>query len=60
MEKTHYSCPIYKYPKRNDKYLITRCPLRAEGTSGSSNLPKGITAPMKWRLCGVALLCCKE
>lgn len=30
LEKTAFSCPVYKYPKRNDKYLIFRCYLKAE------------------------------
>lgn len=30
LEKTAYSCPVYKYPKRNDRYLIFRCYLKAE------------------------------
>jgi len=34
-EKTHFFTPVYKYPKRNDKYLIFRCYLKAEGPAGS-------------------------
>lgn len=59
-EKLLYQCPIYVYPKRNDKYLITRCGLKAESAGAPSNPNKGLTAPMKWKLCAVALLCCKE
>jgi len=60
-EKTHFFCPVYKYPKRNDRYLIFRCYLKAEGPPGSQKLiPAGMTAVMNWKLKGVALLCCKE
>jgi hypothetical protein len=59
-EKLLYQCPVYVYPKRNDKYLITRCGLKAEAAGAPSNPNKGLTAPMKWKLCAVALLCCKE
>jgi hypothetical protein len=27
--KTDYYCPVYVYPKRNDRYLIFRCYLKA-------------------------------
>jgi len=60
MNKSHYFCPIYKYPKRNDKYLIVRVFLKAEGAQASVNPNKGMTAPMKWKLGGVALLCQKD
>lgn len=60
MAKTHYFCPVYKYPKRNDKYLIFRCYLKAEGAQASVNANKGMTAPMKWKLSGVCLLCQKD
>ena len=59
LEKTAFSCPVYKYPKRNDKYLIFRCYLKAEAPGATQNQNRGVTAPMKWRLCGAALLCCK-
>merc|ERR1711935_199136 len=29
-EKTHYFAPVYKYPKRNDRYLIFRAHLKAD------------------------------
>lgn len=29
-EKSAYSCPVYKYPKRNDKYLIFRVFLKCD------------------------------
>jgi len=60
MNKTHYFCPVYKYPKRNDKYLIFRCYLKAEGANPAPNPNKGTTAPMKWKLAGVCLLCQKD
>ena len=40
-----YPCPVYKYPKRTDKYLIFKVNLPCEGS------------PHKWKLRGVALLC---
>jgi dynein heavy chain len=43
-----YNCPVYKYPIRNDKYLIFRVLLPFAGLSGDQN---------KWKLRGVALLC---
>ena len=59
-QKMQYLCPIYKYPKRNDKYLITRINLNAAPQSGGQNLSKGVSSSMNWKLKGVALLCCKE
>ena len=44
-----YDCPVYKYLRRNDKYLIFRVKLPCEGTNGH-----------KWKLRGVALLCSTE
>ena len=49
-ERTHYSCPIYKYPKRNDKYLITRIWLRPDSAkegdkNRNDNLPAGMKLP---------------
>ena len=60
LAKTAYFCPVYKYPKRNDKYLIFRCYLKAEAQGAPQNPNKGMTAQLKWKLGGVALLCCKE
>ena len=60
LAKTCFSCPVYKYPKRNDKYLIFSCYLKAEAAGAPSSANKGLTAPMKWRLCGACLLCTKE
>lgn len=60
IEKTQYLCPVYKYPKRNDKYLVFRCYLKADAPSGNMNLSRGVTPPMNWKLKGVALLCQKE
>lgn len=59
-DKNAYQCPVYKYPKRNDKYLIFNSFLRAEPPGAPQNPNKTMTAPMKWRLCGVCLLCCKD
>jgi len=44
-----YNCPVYKYPRRNDKYLIFRVFLPCEGTGSH-----------KWKLRGVSLLCSTE
>jgi dynein heavy chain, axonemal len=43
---TTYPCPVYKYPKRTDKYIIFKVPLACEGSG-----------PHRWKLRGVALLC---
>jgi len=48
-EKTEYNCPVYKYAKRTDKYLIFRVKLDCGGQS-----------PNHWKLRGVALLCFTE
>ena len=60
LEKTYYDCPVYKYPKRNDKYLIFRVYLKAEAQGAPPNPNRGMTPPMKWKLSGVSLLCTKE
>ena len=39
-----YPCPVYKYPRRTDKYLIFRVPLQCDNIN-------------KWKQRGVALLC---
>lgn len=59
LAKTNYFCPVYKYPVRNDKYLITRCWLPAE-SKNAPNTNKLIPSVAKWKLCGVALLCQKD
>lgn len=59
-EKTHYFTPVYKYPKRNDRYLIFRAYLKADAPAGQLKLSQGVTPTMNWKLKGVALLCCKE
>ena len=41
-----YSCPVYKYPARTDRYLIF-----------SVSLPSRDHKPIHWILRGVALLC---
>lgn len=43
-----YNCPVYKYPLRNDRYLIFRVLLNFSGIGNEQN---------KWKLRGVALLC---
>lgn len=48
-DKSVYNCPVYKYAKRTDKYLIFRVNLNSE-----------TDPPSKWKLKGVALLCAKE
>ena len=59
-EKTHYFCPVYKYPKRNDRYLIFRAYIKADAPAGQLKLSQGVTPTMNWKLKGVSLLCCKE
>ncbi len=44
-----FNCPVYKYPKRTDKYLIFRV-----------NMPCEPNTPSKWKLRGVAMLCAIE
>jgi len=62
--KNFYECPVYKYPKRNDKYLITRVFLRPDSASNDKQKdaapPGGILPKYNWKLKGVALLCTKE
>ena len=58
--KQKYSCPVYKYKARNDKYLIFRVGLNCDTQGQGSNQLKSMTAPMNWKLKGVALLCSKE
>jgi len=60
LEKTHYYCPVYKYPRRLEKYKVFNVYLRAEGTQPAPNPNKSMTPQMKWRLCGTALLCSKQ
>jgi len=60
LEKIAFSCPVYKYPLRNDRYLIFRCYLKAEAAGAPQHPNKGLTAPMKWKLANAALLCCKD
>jgi len=63
-DKGMYNCPVYKYPRRNDKYLVFRVNLRGEGQTGgqtgNSLAPKGIKSEINWKLKGVTLLCAKE
>lgn len=60
LDKQQYSCPVYKYPRRNDKYIIFRVPLKADSAQGQLSLSKGVSAVVNWKLKGVALLCCKD
>lgn len=60
LDKSHYYCPVYKYPKRNDKYMIFRVYLKGEGQGQQSSLARGMTASMNWTLKGVSLLCQKD
>ncbi len=46
-----YNCPVYKYPIRNDRYLIFRVLLPFSGMGSDQN---------KWKLRGVAILCSNE
>jgi dynein heavy chain len=46
-----YSCPLYKYPKRTDKYLITDIKLKINGSDQDDKF---------WQRRGVALLCNKD
>lgn len=59
-EKSAFSCPVYKYPKRNDRYLIFRVFLKCDAPGGTTQLSRGVTPAMNWKLKGVALLCTKE
>lgn len=67
----YFDCVVYKYPKRSDKYLITRMLLKPDaalqnekghkgGGGNDNNLPAGMTPKVNWKLKGVALLCTKE
>jgi dynein heavy chain len=58
---THYFCPVYKYPKRNDRYLIFRAFLKADPPANSNlKTANGMTWAANWKLKGVCLLCCRE
>ena len=46
-----YSCPLYKYPKRTDKYIITDIKLTIGGNDQDEKF---------WQRRGVALLCNNE
>jgi dynein heavy chain len=43
-----FDCPVYKYPKRTDKYLIFRMNLKTD------------LVPSHWKLRGVCCLCSTE
>lgn len=61
-----YPCPVYKYPMRQDRYLVTIINLRAEPQQekparGAQVQSKEQNAAVNnWTLKGVALLCQKE
>lgn len=44
-----YECPVYKYPRRTDKYLIFKVNLNCENSNAG-----------KWKKRGAALLGSKE
>lgn len=46
-KENEYSCPVYKYPKRTDQYIIFRIPLKCTGNNNEAS---------KWKLGGVAIL----
>ena len=50
-DKAQYNCPVYKYPRRTDKYLIFRVKLPGDQAQKTA---------AQWKLRGVALLCSKE
>jgi len=49
-----YKCPLYKYPRRTDKYFIMEIGLKISGSSGGDQDEKF------WQKRGVALLCNQE
>jgi len=67
---SYFDCVLYKYPKRSDKYKVTRMLLKPDASSANekgnkgagndSGLPAGMSAKINWKLKGVALLCTKE
>ena len=59
MDKNHYYCPVYKYPRRTDKYLIFRVYLKCDSQSQQAHSATH-GASLHWTLRGVALLCSRE
>lgn len=59
MDKNHYYCPVYKYPRRTDKYLIFRVYLKCDTQSQQAHSASH-GASLHWTLRGVALLCSRE
>jgi hypothetical protein len=67
---SYFDCVVYKYPKRSDKYKVSRMLLKPDASSANekgnkgagndSGLPAGMTSKINWKLKGVALLCNKE
>lgn len=49
-QNQYYKCPLYKYPKRTDKYFIIEIGLRISGDQDEKY----------WQKRGVALLCVQE
>ena len=63
-EKKDYNCPIYKYPKRTDRYLITRIYLKVDSSKDVKERQGGTVSSVQpaefWKRRGVALICSKE
>ena len=59
-DNSSYECPVYKYTKRNDKYLIFRVKLKGEGSRANAQSNKQMTPKINWKLKGVCLLCSKD
>ena len=57
--QTHYECPVYKYKKRTDKYLIFKVLLKPDNAN-EPNKAAAFPPKINWRLKGVALLCTTE
>lgn len=62
-----YECPVYRYPKRTDRYFITKFKILAEpkqdqtkSRKQDSSTKESSASINQWKLRGVALLCQKE
>jgi len=53
-----FSCAIYKYPSRTDKYFIVKINLKCD--SGQGNVSRAMQPAMNWRLKGCALMCSRD
>ena len=51
-DKNTYECPLYKYPNRTDRYLVTHVDLGCGGGASTNR--------SSWTRRGVALLCSKD